>query len=326
MDKMAKFTQKITALNGVKICHRSIGDPTNPPVLMIGGLGMSMAKWGSMTDISDAGFRVIAFDNRGAGVTKDEIGEKKIPDPVPLTMPGANPEGLAPWCVDDMADDAVAVLDHYQIDKAHIVGASMGGLIAQNVAVRYPDRCLSLVPIMTSANLMAASAMGYQKDPAWFGKMTEAAIASHVVEGMSEEEVVEKSMAMMKLFCVDKAYPNWRQEVQDSMEAAIKIDYERGAIDWGGKGSARQTLAVNSWSASKSETHKEGLQKLTVPTLVLHGLYDPLIPIETGRELAELIPDARLVEYNGGHNIGNHETVTNLIRAAILEHITLHSN
>ena len=78
------------------------------------------------------------------------------------------------------------------------------------------------------------------------------------------------------------------------------------------------------WTASKLAAHKEGLKKLAVPALVLHGRYDPLIPVEFGRDLAGLIPGARLVEYNGGHNLGNDDTVRGLIEAAIVGHIALH--
>ena len=113
--------------------------------------------------------------------------------------------------------------------------------------------------------------------------------------------------------------------LQGVVEEAVAIDYARGGIDWGGKGAARQTLAVNAWTASKLEAHKEGLKKLAVPALVLHGRYDPLIPIQAGRALHELIPGARLVEYDGGHNLGNDDTVRGHIYAQILLHISLHN-
>ena len=105
----------------------------------------------------------------------------------------------------------------------------------------------------------------------------------------------------------------------------MAIDYARGGVDWGGKGAARQNLAVNAWTASKLAAHKEGLKKLTVPALVMHGRYDPLIPVEAGQALHELIPGARLMEYDGGHNLGNDDTVRGLIEAAIVEHIALHN-
>ena len=105
----------------------------------------------------------------------------------------------------------------------------------------------------------------------------------------------------------------------------MAIDYARGGVDWGGKGGARQTLAINAWTASKLAAHKEGLKKLAVPALVLHGRYDPLIPVEFGRNLAGLIPGAQLVEYDGGHNLGNDDTVRGQIEAAIVEHIALHN-
>ena len=113
--------------------------------------------------------------------------------------------------------------------------------------------------------------------------------------------------------------------IKGVVEEAVAIDYARGGIDWGGKGAARQNLAVNAWTASKLAAHKEGLKKLAVPALVLHGRYDPLIPVESGRDLAGLIPGARLVEYDGGHNLGNDDTVRGQIEAAIVEHIALHN-
>ena len=105
----------------------------------------------------------------------------------------------------------------------------------------------------------------------------------------------------------------------------MAVDYARGGIDWGGKGGARQSLAINAWTASKLEAHKEGLKTLTVPALVMHGRYDPLIPIQAGRALHELIPGAQLVQYDGGHNLGNDDTVRGQIEAAIVEHIALHN-
>ena len=104
----------------------------------------------------------------------------------------------------------------------------------------------------------------------------------------------------------------------------IEASSLRGGVDWGGKGAARQSLAINAWNASKLAAHKEGLKKLAVPALVLHGRYDPLIPVESGRDLAGLIPGARLCEYDGGHNLGNDDTVRDLIQSAIVEHIALH--
>ena len=113
--------------------------------------------------------------------------------------------------------------------------------------------------------------------------------------------------------------------LQGVVEEAVAIDYARGGVDWDGKGAARQNLAVNAWTASKLAAHKEGLEKLAVPALVMHGRYDPLIPIQAGRALHELIPGARLVEYDGGHNLGNDDTVRGQIEAAIVEHIALHN-
>ena len=176
---------------------------------------------------------------------------------------------------------------------------------------------------MTSFDLNSAVATGMQKNPEWWGKLMEAA-ATRPAEGMSEQEVLEKSLPIMKLIGTDEAYPNTTRRLQNSVAVSVVIDYTRGGVDWGGKGGARQSLAINAWTASKLAAHKEGLKKLAVPALVLHGRYDPLIPVESGRDLAGLIPGARLCEYDGGHNLGNDDTVRDLIQSAIVEHIALH--
>ena len=152
-----------------------------------------------------------------------------------------------------------------------------------------------------------------------------AAAAGGLTEGMSQQEVLEKSLPIMKLIATDEAFPDWTPRLQGVVEEAVAIDYARGGIDWGGKGAARQTLAVSAWTASKLAAHKEGLKKLAVPALVMHGRYDPLIPVESGRDLAGLIPGARLVEYDGGHNLGNDDTVRGQIEAAIVEYIAIHN-
>ena len=132
-------------------------------------------------------------------------------------------------------------------------------------------------------------------------------------------------LMIMKLCATDEAFPDWTPRLQGVVEEAVAIDYARGGVDWNGKGAARQNLAVNAWTASKLAAHKEGLKKLAVPALVMHGRYDPLIPVEAGRALHELIPGARLMEYDGGHNLGNDDTVRGLIEAAIVEHIAIHN-
>merc|ERR1712166_415313 len=104
-----------------------------------------------------------------------------------------------------------------------------------------------------------------------------------------------------------------------ALEETFTIDHKRGAVD-DGRGGMRQSLAISNYENKKQESHLAGLKNISVPTMVMHGIHDSLIPVEAGRELAGLIPGARLVEFLGGHSFGNHPTVHNMIVAALVEH------
>eukprot|EP00931_Biecheleriopsis_adriatica_P007691 TRINITY_DN108954_c0_g1_i1.p1 TRINITY_DN108954_c0_g1~~TRINITY_DN108954_c0_g1_i1.p1 ORF type:complete len:341 (-),score=44.36 TRINITY_DN108954_c0_g1_i1:49-1071(-) len=311
-------------LNGISIEHTSIGNKHNPAVLLIMGHSCTMTQWSPFDQqLANAGFHVIKFDNRDMGRTQrfDDI----LAEPEKCMSSGPNPlEGkkdISAYCISDMADDAVAVLDHYGVDKAHIVGASMGGLICQVTGVRHPSRCKSLTPIMTAVNLNEAVGRGMAKDGgAFMGKLMNS--GSPPGKDATLQEFLDSKLKHWHMMMTDPAWPELDEDAIKQIKDSFTADYERGGFDYDGRGALRQSLAINEFERSMLASHLEGLKKLSCPTLVLHGIYDPLIPIESGRELARSIPGARIVEYLGGHNFGNHPTVRDTIRSAIAEHLT----
>ncbi len=141
------MAEERAGVNGVELAYEQIGDPAQPPLLLIMGLGMQMINWDLelCDELAARGFRVIRFDNRDSGLST------QVDAPVPNLVRGM--AGLridAPYLLADMADDAFALLDHLEIEAAHVMGASMGGMIAQTMAIRRPERVLSLTSIMST--------------------------------------------------------------------------------------------------------------------------------------------------------------------------------
>src|SRR5438477_1749345 len=130
----------IARANGIEICYEDTGDTADPALLLVNGYTSQLISWtpGFVDQLADAGFRVISFDNRDVGLTS------KTPGPPPAL------DAPAPYTVKDMAADGMALLSELGIDKAHVVGASMGGMIAQHIAFGFPDRVLSLTSIMST--------------------------------------------------------------------------------------------------------------------------------------------------------------------------------
>jgi len=302
--------------NGIKIEHCSIGDPTNPPVLLISGLSSSMVDWAPFDEkIANCGFHVIKFDNRDMGLTQrfDDI----------IASDGEEPS-LA-YTINDMADDAVAVLDHYGISKAHVIGVSMGGLITQVVGTRHPERCTTLTPIMTSYNLHAAAiaAAAKQENKAFFARLGK---VTPLKEGISLEEFINNRLMSREIILVDPVYPQLSKENQENIKQNATVEYKRNGIDYDSAGTARQVLAIHAFDGLEAEAHIGRLESIQIPTVVLHGLYDKVIPVEMGRQLASKIPACRIVEYVGNHYmLGNHPDVSNFIINAITDHISRYS-
>ncbi len=277
--------------NGINIEVEEFGDPADPPVLLIMGLGAQMIVWPEdfCRLLADAGHRVVRFDNRDVGLSTwfDGAG---VPD-----VEGAFADGVAgrpaesPYSLSDMADDAVGVLDALGIDSAHIVGASMGGMIAQRVAIRHPDRTRSLCSIMSMPRFIIG-------DP----EVTAGLMAE---DPGTREGRIEVGIEGSRLLAGD-GFPFDEDRTRATAEATI----DRA---WHPEGTARQIAAI---LADGDRT--EALRGVTAPTVVVHGTADRLIFPQGAEETAAAVPGAELVWIEGmGHELplGAHQQIVDAV-------------
>ena len=266
--------------NGIEIEYDEHGSPGDPPLLLIMGLSAQMIMWRDefVDGLAGHGFRVIRFDNRDIGLSTwfDHAG---VPDLAGAVLSGRLPAPV--YTLDDMADDAAGLLDALGIDRAHIVGASMGGMIAQTFAVRHPERTRSLCSIMsTTGNPLVG-----QADPALVMQLF------LVPPPTTPEEAEEAALQGVRLIG-SPGYPPDEPQVR----AYGRTAFERSNHP---DGVVRQTLAV-----MHQPDRTEALRKVACPTLVIHGEEDPLVTPSGGRATAEAIRGAELWMQPGvGHDI-----------------------
>ncbi|MFX0065407.1 MAG: alpha/beta fold hydrolase, partial [Candidatus Hermodarchaeota archaeon] len=267
-------------VNNIEIEYETIGNPTSKPLLLIAGLGSQLLAWSDemCEDLVNRGFFVIRFDNRDIGLsTKFE--DAGIPDFTEIGAAysrGEKPE--VPYTLEDMADDAVGLLDALNIDKAHILGASMGGMIAQVIAYRHSSRVLSLTVIMSTT--------GNPELPP--GKP--AVVVAFFEPVPSEREAyIEEMVKRDRLICGTFPYDEERGREYRTKE------YDRSYYP---SGSTRQLAALFNI--------KPKISAIQAPTLVIHGSEDPFYPIEVAKDIATTIPGAKLLILDGmGHNFPN---------------------
>ncbi|MBX7494897.1 alpha/beta fold hydrolase [Qipengyuania sp. 6B39] len=273
---------KATA-NGIEIHYEEHGDPAHPPMLLIMGFGAQLTLWPDelVEALANHGFRVIRYDNRDIGLSHKFDGVK-APGLIKMTLLsklGFTPK--VPYTLADMADDGVGLLDALGIDKAHIVGASMGGMIAQHVAARHGARCLSLTSIFSTT--------GNPKLPA---AKPEALKALVTRPKSMEEDVLVDHGVMLARTIGSPGYPSDEERLRERTRASIRRSiYPEGP--------------TRHLSAIVADGDRRGMLKdVSVPTLVLHGEDDPLVPVEGGRDTAASIPGARLKTIPGwGHDL-----------------------
>jgi len=255
-----------------------------PAVLLIMGLGMQLVAWppALVQALVDAGFRVIRFDNRDIGLSQhfDHLGVPNLLWEMVKLRLGMSVR--APYTLHDMALDAVGLLDVLGVERAHIVGVSMGGMIAQRVALAAPERCLSLASIMSTS--------GARGLPEPRAPVLRALLGRPASPG--RDGVVAHYMKLLRVIG-SPAYPITDDELRERIMAAVQRNHHPA-------GTVRQLAAV----AADTGRRAAELGRLRLPTLVLHGKDDPLVPYPCGVDTAQRIPGARLVGIGGmGHDL-----------------------
>jgi pimeloyl-ACP methyl ester carboxylesterase len=275
------MAEVMAEINGIRMCYEDLGDPAAPPLLLIMGLGGPLIWWDDefCQGLVDRGFRVIRFDNRDSGLSQS------MPDP-PMTMARLGrsmfrPDPAPAYALDDMADDAVGLLDHLGIGRAHVVGVSMGGMIAQLVTLRHPERVRSLTSMMSTTG---------NRRVGWMAPRILARMFAKWPPG--EEAYVERSVEGVGRIGTARYFGTAALRQRDR---AIRT-YRRGLNP---AGTMRQIAAI---VAAPDRTRD--LAQIRVPTVVIHGTADPLIHVSGGKATARAIPGAELVLVPGmGHDM-----------------------
>ena len=273
-----------TTHNGITLEYETHGDPANPPMLLIMGLGAQLTLW--PIELVEAlvarGYYVIRHDNRDIGLST-KFTETGVPDMASVVMAlMAGKKPAVPYTLSDMAGDAMAVLDAAGVAKAHIVGASMGGMIAQLVAVEHPDRVLSLTSIMSTTGNPTLP-------PAKPEAM--AALTSPMAPDADLAAILERG-AMVSKAIGSPGYP----ADSERLSANVERDFNRSFHP---TGAMRQMAAIVADGDRRTR-----LKGVTASTLVIHGADDPLVPVEGGRDTAAAIPGATILEVPGmGHDL-----------------------
>jgi pimeloyl-ACP methyl ester carboxylesterase len=295
------MAESFARVGSLEICYETFGDPGDPAILLIMGLGTQMVAYHDQfcAQLAERGFFVIRHDNR-------DIGRSTHLDdaPVPSLLQLAKRDRNAPYTLADMAGDSIGVLDALGIERAHIVGTSMGGMIAQTIAIRHPERALSLVSIMSNTG-------GF-----WNGQPALTMYAVLLKPSPRDREgFVEHAVETFSKIGGSGFPP----EVEDLREIAA-LSFERGQD---ARGSQRQL-----WAIVADRDRRPQLRKLTLPTTVIHGAEDKLVRPSGGRATAQAIPGAHLVEIAGmGHGLPRgawptiHDAIADTAARATREHV-----
>ncbi|MDQ0023421.1 pimeloyl-ACP methyl ester carboxylesterase [Variovorax paradoxus] len=273
---------KVTA-NGLQIEVDDTGGEGRPVVLLIMGLGMQLVAWpnGFVQQLVDAGFRVVRHDNRDIGLSQgfDHVGTGNIVWETVRHRLGLKVRSA--YTLQDMTQDSIGVLDALGIANAHVVGASMGGMIAQRLAASAPHRTASLVSIMSSSG--ARGLPGPRREVT--------AMLMRRPLGRSEAELVAHSIKLLRLI-QSPAYPQTDEELAERLTFSMRRSYRPAGL-------MRQMLAIGA-----DEDRPQILPRIQRPTLVLHGEADALVPIACGKDSAERIPGSKFIAIPGmGHDL-----------------------
>ncbi|WAP50532.1 alpha/beta fold hydrolase [Arthrobacter sp. ATA002] len=268
----------VTLGNGVRVCYRIDGPAGGEPVVLVSGLGMDLTSWpASIIDgLTAAGYRVIRPDNRDAGRSS------RMATPTPTLVQQALDRPVpGAYRLEDMAGDVVGLLDYLGVERAHVAGMSLGGMIAQSVAAHHPDRTLTLTSIISTTGARKTGAATLS---------TKRRFAARPPR--SREEFIRARVGMMR-HLAGRTYP---ADTAADTEAA-GIAWDRGAFPDGGVARSRQLGAINA-----SQDRTRDLARITAPTLVIHGDRDPIVHPSGGVATAAAVPGSRHVTIPGmGH-------------------------
>jgi pimeloyl-ACP methyl ester carboxylesterase len=276
---MPEFGEELFApANGLELCYQEMGEPDGEPLLLVMGLATQLLGWDERlcSLLAERGFRVVRFDNRdiGRSTKLDRAGAPSLLD----TLSGRR--ASAAYLLRDMATDSFGLMDHLGWESAHVVGASMGGMIAQTMAIDHPERLRSLVSIMSTTGQR------------WTGLPTVKAFGVLFSKRPTDREAfIQRGVNTFRVI----GSPGYPFDEQHVREVAAR-SYDRGQS---AAGVARQLHAI---TASGDRT--SGLEGIEVPATVIHGNRDPLVRTSGGRATAAAIRGARLKIIDGmGHDL-----------------------
>jgi pimeloyl-ACP methyl ester carboxylesterase len=278
--------------NGIEICYQTFGDPSADPLLLVMGLGGPMTWWDPelCTMLADRGFFVIRYDNRDAGRSTKVRGRVSRR----MLVRGFVGRGSRPpYTLDDMADDGFGLLDHLGIERAHVVGISMGGMIVQTMALRRPDRVLSMTSIMSTTGRRTVGWQDPRLLPLLLARRTD-----------SKQAYVEASARLWKIIG-SPLYPDTTDSIRDRAAETWDRGVNRAGV-------ARQMVAI---LAQPDRSRR--LRSVRVPTLVIHGMNDKMVHVSGGRATSHSVPGSELLLVPGmGHDVPRelHETFVDAIR------------
>jgi pimeloyl-ACP methyl ester carboxylesterase len=270
--------ERLASTNGIELAYQEIGDPEGEPLLLIMGLATQMLAWDEefCAMLAERGFRVIRFDNRDIGHST-KIDSAGVPGRTDMLL---GRRGSAAYLLRDMATDTTGLMDHLEVESAHLVGASMGGMIAQTIAIEHPQRVRSLVSLMSSTGNRWLGLPAWKAFGTLFARPT-----------TGREGAIEQTVRTFKTIG-SPGYPMDETRFRELAGASYDRSHSRAGV-------ARQLHAV---TASGDRT--AALERLRLPAMVLHGGSDPLIRPVAGRATAKAIRDSRLRIFEGmGHDL-----------------------
>jgi pimeloyl-ACP methyl ester carboxylesterase len=270
--------EQFASANGIQLCYQEMGEPDGEPLIMVMGLATQMIAWqdGLCRLLAERGFRVIRFDNRDIG-RSTKIDWAGVPSRIDLLT---SRRATAPYLLRDMAKDSVGLLDFLEIDTAHVVGASMGGMIVQQMAIDHGPRLRSMVSIMSTTGNRRSGQPALKTYGVLLGNPPK-----------TRNEVISRAVKTFRVI----GSPGFPFE-EDMVREMAARSYDRGHS---AAGVMRQLHAI---IASGDRT--EALHGVQVPTAVIHGSRDPLVKPSGGKATAKAIPGARLMMIDGmGHDL-----------------------